>query len=69
MGGVCLLVNPQPGYTRPVSSWEMGRVVEVQQCVRSLLRLGRSSGSQSAALIIEYVFLAGSQTQKRLLPP
>lgn len=45
------------------------RVVKTQQCVRSFLLLGRDSGSQSTALIIEYVFLAGRQTQKRLLPP
>lgn len=45
------------------------RVVKAQQCVRSFLLLGRDSGSQSTALIIEYVFLAGRQTQKRLLPP
>lgn len=45
------------------------RVVKAQPCVRSFLLLGRDSGSQSTALIIEYVFLAGRQTQKTLLPP
>lgn len=44
------------------------RVVKVQQYVRGFLLLGSDSGPQSAALIIEYVFLTGRQAQKRLLP-
>lgn len=71
--GSCLVASGWSGPARDMCSWiahgscpPRCRVVKVQQCVRGFLLLGRDSGPWSTALIIEYVFLTGRQTQKRL---